>query len=125
MHSRHYAVQWQLIVGMLLHPAVDGDQKLHAIWEVVLSEQPRPVRLSRTVLRRVGEVMQPIFKHYQTEREIPQTVKDALKKAYGHDHELYMNSLRCVQYDFMNQCWCIGHCGMYIGIEEADGHMHT
>lgn len=58
-------------------------------------------------------------------RSIPNAVEESIKTAFGRDTELCAKALECVQWDGINGCWCLYHAGMYIGIEESDGYMHT
>jgi len=68
--------------------------------------------------------MKPMWER-KSEREIPQAVLDSVRKEFGHDSKVYLEALRCLRWDGLNGCWCLGHAGMYIGIEESDGYMHT
>ena len=68
--------------------------------------------------------MTPIFPT-PNEKDLPAVVVESLIKAYGHDAELCVNAFRAIRYDGLNGCFCLAHCGMYVGIESSDGYMHT
>jgi hypothetical protein len=61
----------------------------------------------------------------ESDRPVPEPVRESLRKAYGHDKALLSQAFASLRWDGLNGCWCLAHAGMYIGIEESDGYMHT
>lgn len=59
------------------------------------------------------------------DREIPDAVVNSIYKAYKHDVSMYAEAIDAVRYDSLNGCWAYWFAGMYVGIEESDGYMHT
>lgn len=60
-----------------------------------------------------------------SDRPIPAPVVMSIFKRWGDDRNQFLAAINAVQWDSMNGCWCYNWGGMYIGIEEADGYMHS
>lgn len=56
---------------------------------------------------------------------VPQAVIDSVKLKYAEQPFFANDVLNDLKYDHLNKCWYFNRGGIYHGIEEKDGYIHT
>jgi len=70
-------------------------------------------------------IIKSVYPADTSDRPIPAPVVMSLYHRFGDNRDDFIAAINAIQWDSMNGCWCFNHGGMYIGVEEDSGYMHT